>query len=102
MRIRRISNAFEEIFSDFKDLETDFAIFNYAFSVNAEEVPQKYQMELTELQCNSALKLKFENVDSKTFYQYIGPTYPQIKELASKAMSMFGSIVLMSANNCSL
>jgi len=50
MRIRRISNAFEEIFSHLKDLETDFAIFSYTFYVNDEEVPHKYQMELNELQ----------------------------------------------------
>jgi len=31
-----------------------------------EEVPQKNKMELIELQCNSVLKVKFENVD--TFY----------------------------------
>jgi len=75
MRIRRISNAFEEIFSDFKDLETDYAIFSDTFSVNAEEVPQKYQMELIVLQSTVFLKLYiFENVDIKIFYQYIGPT----------------------------
>jgi len=41
MRIQRISKAFEEIFSDLKDPETDFAIFSCTFSVSAEEVPQK-------------------------------------------------------------
>ena len=46
-------------------------------------------MELIELQCNSVLKAKFENVDIKTFYQYTGPTYPQIKEMASRTMSVF-------------
>jgi len=35
------------------------------------------------------LKAKFENVDIKTFYQCIGPTYPQIKEMAWRTMSMF-------------
>jgi len=34
--------------------------------------------KLIELQSNSVLKTKFENVDNKTlFYQYIGPTYPK-------------------------
>jgi len=50
MRTRRISNAFEEIFSNFKDLETDFVIFSYTFYVNVEEVQPKYQMELNDLQ----------------------------------------------------
>jgi len=39
MKIRKTSNAFEEKFANFKDLETDFAIFN------ADEVPQENQME---------------------------------------------------------
>jgi len=90
MRIRRSSNAFEEKFTDSKDLETDFAICSNPFSVNSEEVPHKYQMVI-ELLCNSVLKAKSENVDIKTFYQYIGPTYRQIKVLTSKIMSMFAT-----------
>jgi len=70
VRISRISNAFEKRFSDIKDLENDFALFSHPFSVSAEEMPQKYQIDLTELQCNSVLKAKLENVDIKTFYQY--------------------------------
>jgi len=50
MWIRRISNAFIESFSDFKDLEAYFAIFSNPFSVIAEEVSQKYHTELFELQ----------------------------------------------------
>jgi len=70
------------------------------FSVSAEEVPQKYQIELIELQCNSVLKAKFKNVDTKMFYQYIEPTYLQIKEMASRTKSMSASRLSMSANNC--
>jgi len=47
-------------------------------------------MELIELQGNSVIKGKFDNADIKMFYQHVGP-YPQIKELASKTMSMFVS-----------
>ena len=79
---------FKERFSAFKDLETDFAIFSNPFSVNAEEVPQKYQMELIELQCNS--KAISKNVDIETFHQSFhqcfGPIYPPRKNLASKTM----------------
>jgi len=52
MEIRRISNAFQERSVDFKDLETDIAIFRNSF-FSAKEVPQKYQMEL--------IKLKVQN-----------------------------------------
>jgi len=43
MRIRRISDAFEERFADFKSVQTELAIFSNSFSVSAEEVPQKYK-----------------------------------------------------------
>jgi len=49
MWIRRISNAFKQVFCALKDLETDFAIFTNHFFVIAEEVPQTHQMELNEL-----------------------------------------------------
>ena len=51
MWIRRISISFNEIFSHLKDLETDFAIFSNPISIIVKVVPQKYQMELIELQC---------------------------------------------------
>jgi len=40
-RIGTISNAFEETFSVFEDLETDFAILSNPFSVSHEQMPQK-------------------------------------------------------------
>jgi len=71
MRIQKYSNAFEErLESDFKNLETLLL-----FSLN---VFLSMLKKLIELQSNSVLKTKFENVDNKTlFYQYIGPTYPK-------------------------
>jgi len=59
MRNQRISNAFKERFCDIKDVESYFGIFSNPFFVNSEKVPQKYQMELIELQCNSVLEVKF-------------------------------------------
>ena len=71
MRIQKYSNAFEErLESDFKNLETLLL-----FSLN---VFLSMLKKLIELQSNSVLKTKFENVDNKAlFYQYIGPTYPK-------------------------
>ena len=67
-KIKAIANAFDERFAYFEALESDFAIFSNPLSVNSEEVPPKYQIELIELKCNSVLKDKFAIVDIKTFY----------------------------------
>jgi len=84
--------GFEEFLMHLKkDLLISNLSLSNPFSISAEEVPQKYQMELIQLQCNCVFKFKFENVDIRTFYQYIGPTYPIIKGMALKTMSMFAS-----------
>ena len=41
-KIKAVVDTFDEKIADFKDLETDFAISRSPFSVNAEEVQQKY------------------------------------------------------------
>ena len=90
-KITKLVSEFGERFADFKNLEYDFSVFRNPFSVNADEAPEHFQLELIELQCNSVLKDKFSSVDIDTFYQYVGVTYPRIKCLALKIMAMFGS-----------
>jgi len=41
MSLCRFHEDSKKDFSDFKDLEIDFAIFGNPFSVNADEMPQK-------------------------------------------------------------
>lgn len=89
--ISKLLNEFGERFADLKNLESDFSIFRNPFAANPDETPEDIQLELIDLQCDSALKEKFSSVDIGTFYQYVGPRYPRIKCLASKIMSMFGS-----------
>jgi len=56
MRIRRISNAFQERFADFKDPETDFAISsNPFFCQRWSDVTKIWNQTAIELQCISAL-----------------------------------------------
>ena len=81
-------SEFGERLADFRNLAYDF---RNPFSVSADEVPEQFQLELIEFQCISLLKDKFSTIDIGTFYQYVGPTYPRIKCLASEMMSMFGS-----------
>ena len=53
MWIGRISIFSKERFSDLIDLETDFDIFSNPLPIIVKVVPQKYQMELIELQCTT-------------------------------------------------
>jgi len=81
MRIRRISNAFEEIFADFNDMETDFVIFSNLF-----------------FQCwRGATKISngsnwvksatlFLNLNLKMLTSTHWTPYPQTKEMASRIM----------------
>lgn len=89
--IFKLVSEFRERFADFKNFENDLSIFRNPFSVSADEVSEHLQLELIELQCNAVLKDKFSSLDLGSFYQYVGPKYPQINCLVSKIMSMFGS-----------
>ena len=76
MRIWRIYNVFEERFADFKDLKIDFAIFSNPFSVNAEEVPRKYKMELS-YSTTVFLKLNLKMLTSKHFVDILDQPIPK-------------------------
>ncbi|XP_076057283.1 general transcription factor II-I repeat domain-containing protein 2B-like [Oratosquilla oratoria] len=90
--ISNLVGEFKERFADFNtNFEHNFYIFHKPFTVSADEAPGQFSLELIELQYDSVLKDKFSTVDIGSFYQYVGLTYPIIKCLASRMMSMFGS-----------
>jgi hypothetical protein len=50
------------------------------------------QLEIIEIQCDSNLKEKFNEVGSSNFYKYLSPDrFPQTREFSYKIISMFGS-----------
>ncbi|XP_072891003.1 uncharacterized protein [Hemitrygon akajei] len=57
----------------------------------ASDVPEELQKELIEIQCNWALKYKFETVSLDSFYQYLGPMYPKMTDFASKILCIIGT-----------
>ena len=48
-------------------------------------------MEVTELQVNTILKAKYDDVGIPEFYRYLGSGYPKYKNHYAKILSMFGS-----------
>jgi hypothetical protein len=64
-----LQNEFEKRFQEFRRHESSFRLFSLPFDVDVGSAPEKFQMELIEMQCNSALKSKFGDVSIIQFYQ---------------------------------
>jgi hypothetical protein len=57
-----LKEEFKSRFQDFRKHETSFRMFTSLFKVYVEAVPEKFQMELIELQSREEIKSKFLNV----------------------------------------
>ena len=57
-------------------------------------MPSDIQLELSDLQCDTAMKNKFASVGLDTFYQNLVPQYPKLTAMAAKVLSMFGTTYL--------
>jgi len=84
---------FDSRFLDFKANEKLFNLFSIPFSLSVEDVPENMQMEIVDLQNNTILKEKYNNVELSIFYsKYIDTeTYPNLRNNALRMMSLFGS-----------
>lgn len=85
---------FERRFGDFKTQQFTFELFANPFAVNVDIAPDNIQMELIELQCNSALKAKFDSAGVPEFYTFLPATMPQLRIKIARVLSMFGSTYL--------
>ena len=106
-KILGLSIEFEKRFADFKTLESSFSLFTSIFSIDINVVPSHMQMEVIEIQCDSDLRTKFNELGVPEFYKYLPIRFKNIRELAFKILSMFGSTYrceqlfsLMKGNKC--
>jgi hypothetical protein len=80
----------------FKSNEKSMNLFSAPFSVPVDDVPGNMQMEISDLQCNSGLKEKYNNVGLFDFCsEYIDrDTFPAICSHALNVVSLLGSTYL--------
>lgn len=72
-------------------MKNDLALFSLPFSINIESVNEELQMEVIELQCNTLLKTKYDDIEIPEFYKYLSKSYPRYGNHCAKILSMFGS-----------
>ena len=91
--IRQLQEEFEKRFSELSELQAALDIFVRPFSLCADSVPQLFQLELIDLQCNVRLKDRFLMSRSlEKFYRgFPQEEYPRLYKHACKVLSMFGS-----------
>ncbi|XP_058389185.1 general transcription factor II-I repeat domain-containing protein 2-like isoform X2 [Diceros bicornis minor] len=90
-KIKELKTEFQKRFSDFKLYENKLILFSSPFSININNVNEELQMEVIELQYNTILKAKYDDVGIPEFYKYLGNGYPKYKNHCAKILSMFGS-----------
>ena len=87
-----MNEEFDHRFQDFRLQESSLHMFSSPFDVNVEQAPEEFQMELIELQANDDLKRDMKDYSLLEFYKRLPEeSFPKIKDLARKKMSLFGS-----------
>ncbi|KAK7933320.1 hypothetical protein WMY93_004216 [Mugilogobius chulae] len=90
-KLSTLRAEFTRRFTDFERQKFNFEMFSNPFSIDPEKAPENLQMELIELQCDSALKSKYETVGRVEFHRCLPETMPQLRRHAARILSMFGS-----------
>lgn len=90
-KIKELKAEFQKRVSDFKLYENELILFSSPFSININNVNEELQMEVIELQCNTILKTKYDDVGIPEFYKCLGNGYLKYKNHCAKILSMFGS-----------
>ncbi|XP_077658749.1 general transcription factor II-I repeat domain-containing protein 2B-like isoform X1 [Urocitellus parryii] len=90
-RIAELKTEFQKRLSDFECYESELRLFSAPFSTGIESVREELQLEVIDLQCNSALKAKYDEVGVPEFYRHLWSTYPRYRSHCARVLSMFGS-----------
>ncbi|GBP56500.1 General transcription factor II-I repeat domain-containing protein 2A [Eumeta japonica] len=95
--LKLLPEQFLNRFSDFKNMEDCFNLFATTTKSNVQNDPIYFQIELIEIQENSLLKSKFEDVELSDFYKkYLEEDYfSQLRKFTRRLLCAFGS-----ANKC--
>lgn len=91
--LKSLSEQFLNRFSDFENMDSYFTLFTTPMKSDVEKAPIHLQMELIELQEDTHLKSKFEDVELSDFYgKYLAEEkYPHLRAFARKMICVFGS-----------
>ncbi|XP_048645848.1 general transcription factor II-I repeat domain-containing protein 2-like isoform X6 [Marmota marmota marmota] len=90
-RIAELKTEFQKRLSDFERSESELRLFSAPFSTGIESVREELQLEVIDLQCNSALKAKYDEVGVPEFYRHLWSSYPRYRSHCARVLSMFGS-----------
>jgi hypothetical protein len=94
--ISQLQTEFQERFQDFRAQERTLNVVTNPFSVIVMETPGDLQMEIIDLQCDSDLKIKFDEVSLLEFYQqYVEMgIFVNLRMYVARIFSLFGSTYL--------
>lgn len=76
---------------DFKHYKNELTLFSSPFLINIESFNKELQMEVIELQCDTVLKTKYDEIGIPEFYRYLSKSSPTYRNHCAKILSMFGS-----------
>ncbi|XP_045678765.1 general transcription factor II-I repeat domain-containing protein 2-like isoform X1 [Phyllostomus hastatus] len=94
-KLSRLIDEFDQRFSDFRRQRSSFAIFANPFTIDVDSAPHNLQLELIDIQSDSCLRVKFEDVKIEDFYRLLPPALmPQLRLHAARILSLFGSTYL--------
>ncbi|KAM5228644.1 general transcription factor II-I repeat domain-containing protein 2B-like [Ctenodactylus gundi] len=90
-KIAQLKAEFQARLADFERHDGDLALFASPFSTQVEGVREELQMEVIDLQCNTVLRARYDQVGVPEFYKHLWSSYPRYRAHCARILSMFGS-----------
>jgi hypothetical protein len=90
--LEMLRKEFQARFQYFEEYFKDIHLFQNPFTFEMEEASEIYQIELVDMQTNDELKEASHSSTREQFYKCLSDsTFPNIKRLATKMLTVFGS-----------